>query len=107
MAANTAANVAAEDDGWEDVPTETQMVFDTDGDRFEGRFAGWTESAKGIPQAHFTDAANAAFFVNCGWSLKSQLKPIKVGTMVRITRTGTQDTGQESPMVLFRVQTKK
>lgn len=91
------------DDGWQDVVTESQLVFDTDGDEFTGIFNGWSETDNGIPQAHFTNA-EGEYFTNCGWSLKMQLKAVKKGNEVRIRRTGTQDTGQPSPMILFRVQ---
>lgn len=98
---------AKTDDGWEDVPTESQVVFDTIGDVFIGTFTGWTETVgKGIPQAHFTNA-DGSYFVNCGWSLKAQLREVKKGTLCRLEYTDSQDTGQESPMMIFKVQTKK
>ena len=97
---------ATDDDGWEDVPAEVQVVFDTIGDVFTGRFEGWTESAgKGIPQAHFTND-EGQFFVNCGWSLKQQLRDVKKGTLCRLTYMDSRDTGNASPMMIFRVQTK-
>ena len=96
---------ATDDDGWEDVATETQVVFDTIGDEFIGVFQGWTETPTGIPQAHFTNDAGQ-FFVNCGWSLKSQLRDVKKGTLCRLRFIDSQDTGQPSPMMIFRVSTK-
>ena len=108
MAAQKTGNVPATDnDGWEDVVTESQVVFDKDGDEFIGTFQGWSETDSGIPQAHFVNDELGACFINCGWSLKVQLREVKKGTLTRIRRIGTQDTGQKSPMVLFKVQTKR
>jgi len=101
---NTPAN---ENDGWEDVAQESQVIFDTIGDTFIGVFQGWTETpGKGIPQAHFTND-EGQFFVNCGWSLKQQLREVKKGTLCRLMYVSNQDTGQDTPMMVFRVQTKK
>jgi galactose mutarotase-like enzyme len=95
------------DDGWEDVTQETQVVFHTIGDEFIGEFIGWSETpGKGIAQAHFQNA-DSKFFVNCGWSLKQQLKEIKKGTLCKLRYEADQDTGQETPMMLFKVQTKR
>lgn len=104
---DTQATTTTDDDGWEDVPTEAKVEFEKDGDELIGIFTGWTETDSGIPQAHFDTAAYGACFVNCGWDLKRQLREVKKGTLVRIRRTGERDTGQKSPMVLFRVQTKR
>lgn len=108
MATNKTANVPAEDEEWEDVVTEIQVIMDSDGDEFVGKLLGWSATeGKNIPQAHFEGRDGKTYFINCGWSLKQQLKPVKTGTWCKLTRTGTQDTGQDTPMVLFRVQTKK
>jgi len=97
------------DEEFDAIPQESQIIFNEDGDTFTGRFVGWTESeGRGIPQAHFEDQDGGRYFINCGWSLKQGLKPIKAdgSRLVRMTRTGTQNTGQKSDMVLFRVQHK-
>lgn len=94
-------------DGWEDVVVESQVKMDTDGDVFIGTMQGWSETDSGIAQAHFVNDEIGACFINCGWHLKMQLKEVRKGTLTRITRIGTQDTGQKSPMVLFKVQTKR
>lgn len=95
------------DDGWEDVVTESQVKLDTDGDEFIGTMQGWSETETGIAQAHFVSDGIGACFINCGWHLKMLLKEVRKGTLVRILRTGTQDTGQKTPMVLYKVQTKR
>lgn len=102
---DTAAPVA--DAGWEDVITEVQFTFNSPGDVLVGTLIGWSESeGNKIPQARF-DADFGKCFINCGWSLKLQLKAVKVGTLCRITYVGLQDTGQASPMRIFKVQTKR
>jgi hypothetical protein len=114
MAQRIANQTSGEDDGWDEVPTESQILFPEDGDEFVGTFVGWTTtSGKGIPQAHFKNVVSRTGeemgegFVNCGASLKQQLRDVKTGTDVRIRRTGTQDTGQDTPMVLFKVWTRR
>lgn len=93
------------DDEWTDVVTESQIVFDTIGDTFTGIFIGWSETDGGIAQAHFKNG-DGEFFTNCGWSLKQQLKAVKKGSLTKLTFTSEQDTGQPSPMRIFRVQYK-
>lgn len=100
-------DVINDEEGWEDVDSEAQIVFDTIGDRFVGTFVGWSESeSKGIPQAHFVND-EGKFFVNCGWSLKQQLKDVAKGTLCRLIYVADQDTGQASPMMIFKVQIKR
>lgn len=102
----TISDATPADDGWVDVITETQFTFNSVGDVLIGTLVGWSESESNkIPQAHFdTDAGK--MFINCGWSLKMQLKSVKVGTLCRISYMGLQDTGQETPMRIFKVQTR-
>jgi hypothetical protein len=102
-----AATTPTNNDGWEDVISESQYVFESFGDEFIGKLLGWSESANaGIPQAHFENATGK-YFVNCGWSLKQQLKAVKVGTECRIVYVSDHDTGKESPMMIFKVQTRR
>lgn len=95
------------DGEWEDVETESQIIFDTFGDVFIGTMNGWSETENGIPQAHFLNA-DGAFFTNCGWSLKDQLKKVQKGKMVRITYVSDQPIpGRDTPMKIFKVAVKK
>jgi hypothetical protein len=104
---STTADEFTDDAEWEDVETESQIVFDTIGDEFIGEFVGWSESeSKQIPQAHFKNA-EGTYFTNCGWSLKQGLKDIKKGTVCRLLYVSTQPTGQATPMMIFKVQTKR
>lgn len=106
--AQTDGNTYSDEDGWVEVPTETQILFPEDGDEFVGVFQGWSSTEnKNIPQAHFMNDEMGAGFINVGASLKQQLKDVKPGTQTRIRRMGTRDTGQATPMVLFKVWTRK
>src|SRR5271170_2208333 len=104
MAERNPTTKPADDEGWQDVETESQIVFDTIGDTFTGVFMGWSETDGGIAQAHFINAAGEKFFTNCGWSLRQQLKAVKTRSEVKMTFTDIQDTGKAEPMRLFRVQ---
>jgi hypothetical protein len=44
--------------------------------------------------------------MNANWSLRQGLAKVRIRSEVRITRTGTQDTGQESLMVIYEVAVK-
>lgn len=92
-------------DNWTTVQDEVQVKFDTDGDVFTGVLN--TLDVNGtIPQAHFTGTGEykgEEYFTNLGRDLQRKLDKVPLGSEVRITRTGTQDTGQSSPMVLFKV----
>lgn len=108
MAQKPTNQATTDDDGWNEVPTESQITLTNDGDEFVGKFVGWSSTTgKNIPQAHFINDEIGEGFINCGASLKQQLRDVKTGTQVKIRRTGTQDTGQETPMVLFKVWTRK
>lgn len=108
MVANTkdaSATVSASDNEWTDVETEAQLSFNDIGEEFIGKFLGWSETKTGIVQAHFENA-EGAYFCNVGWSLKIQLKKVQVGSLVRLRYESDQDTGEASPMKIFRVQYK-
>jgi hypothetical protein len=106
MASTTRTNADDNNDGWVDVLTETQFTFSAFGDTFTGTFVGWSESeGKGIAQAHFENETGQ-YFINCGWSLKQQLKLIKKGAECRLIYVSDLDTGQPTPMMIFKVQTR-
>lgn len=94
-------------DEWEDVVVETKKDLLKVGDVITGKFLGWSETPSGIPQAHFTNEEDGAFFVNCGTMLKQQLKGMRPGWLVRIEKTGEIDTGQPSPMTVTKTQFKR
>lgn len=96
------------DSEWEDVPQESQIIFEKVGDEYIGTFQGWSETERNaIPQAHFVGQDGVAAFLNVGASLKQQLKSVKKGTLCRLIWESERDTGQDTPMRVFRVQTKR
>ena len=103
--ASVSPDANSDDGDWLDVKEELQLSFENVGERFTGKFLGWSETKTGIAQAHF-QAENGDWFTNVGESLKRQLKQIQIGQLVRITYTGDLDVGQASPMKQFRVQYK-
>jgi hypothetical protein len=89
---------------------ETKIVFDQVGDEFTGKYLGMRMVEPSDPaeqpyrQARFERAEGELFFTNTGHSLRTGLKDVRVGSMVRITYTDNLDTGQASPMRIFRVE---
>lgn len=106
----------APDDEWEnEVSGETQVKFDTVGDVFTGYYEGMDQPLpSGIVQAHFIGTrqfAGADYFINAGRDLQSKLKKIHIRpgqkTEVRIELQDFLDTGQPSPMAVYKVQYKQ
>lgn len=111
MAQRTADGFSdVENDGeWEDVETETQIVLEKIGDSFTGIYQGMDQTLNGIHQAHFVGigAQNGeTFFHNVGWDLRKKLETCRKGSIVRFIWESEQDTGQDSPMRVFKVQFK-
>jgi hypothetical protein len=92
-------------DNWTTVQDETQIKFDTDGDVFTGVLNSMDVNGS-IPQAHFTGTGEykgEEYFTNLGRDLQRKLEKVLLGSEVRITRTGTLDTGQSTPMTTYKV----
>jgi hypothetical protein len=90
---------------WNTVSDETQVKFTADGDVFTGQLNSLGMQGT-IPQAHFTGTGEfkgGDYFTNCGHDLMRRLEKVPLGSEVRITRTGTLDTGQATPMMVFTV----
>jgi hypothetical protein len=100
------------DDTWDEVESETQVKFDTIGDVFTGYLQSMDSTPTGITQAHLTGTRefSGEYFINCGRDLVSKLKkiPLRPGqkTEVRIELVDFMDTGQQSPMGVYKVQYK-
>lgn len=97
------------DDGWEDVSEEFQVKFDTDGDVFTGILTGLDQNGQ-IHQGHFEgtgEYAGEIYFINLGRDLQRKIANVPLRSEVRIVRTGTMDTGQQSPMVTYNVSHRK
>ena len=93
-------------ESWTTITEDIQLKFTADGDVFTGIFNDVGENG-GIPQAYFTgtgEYAGNSYFTNAGHDLMRKLEKVPMGREVRITRTGTLDTGQPSPMMVFKVE---
>jgi hypothetical protein len=107
----TAAAFPTTDDdaGWETVSREREpeirITFDVIGDQFTGKYLG----TRTIPtdtgsytQYRFQDGADF-YFINPLASLRDAMSRVRAGRMVRITYVSDMDTGQASPMKIFKV----
>lgn len=93
-------------DGFDDVETESRIVFDTIGDEFIGVYNGTTLTPTGIPQAHFSNS-DGEFFTNAGYDLNQKLQKCRTGRLTRIRLTDTLPIeGRETPMNVFQVGQK-
>jgi hypothetical protein len=101
----TAQASASDDENWEEIQEEAQFKFDEDGDTFTGILTSRDVNGT-IPQGHFVGTGlfkGEDFFINLGRDLEKKLSKVPLGSEVKLTRTGTQETGQKSPMMLFKV----
>lgn len=94
-----------DDNGWQDVVTESQVKLKNVGDTFIGTLQGYSTTVSGIPQAHFVND-EGTWFWNVPANAQPQIKQVPKGSLTRLEKTGTQDTGQATPMDLIRVQFK-
>ena len=92
----------------DDAPPETKISFDMLGDEFTGSYLGMrviepSDGERPYKQARF-EHDGTFYFTNAGHSLREGLKSVRVGSLVRVTYAQDLDTGQESPMKVFRVE---
>lgn len=121
-----AKNVAAgTDEEWETAVAEsgTPVKFNKVGDSFTGKYLGSqvigfddNGTPKTFNQHQFVDEPSGEVFtLNGGYKLdlgflgdpEKNVPGIAVGKTVRITHTGTVDTGQPAPMKDYRIDVRK
>jgi hypothetical protein len=88
---------------------ETKLRFENWNDQFIGTYTGnrRVENENG-KYTQFTFEANGLhYFVNSNWALMRAMTNVVKGQQVRITYIGDKDTGQETPMKLFKVDVAK
>lgn len=95
---------------------ETKIVFDSIGDEFVGVYLGMRVvdpqdiTEKPYQQARFQGVGSdegTVYFTNAGFSLRAGLRDVRKGSLVRLTWESELDTGQSSPMKVFRVEVGK
>jgi hypothetical protein len=113
MALDPTTATQTANDGWKTVDVEEdgiQIKFDTIGDVFMGEYRGkrMQELSDGrkMRQDRFA-AEGVMYFTNTGYDLKGKLDKVRVGQITRVEYVDNQDTGQESPMRIFAVATKR
>lgn len=88
---------------------ETKWTFDNMNEPFFGTFTGErvidNENGKFI-QYRFEENGYH-YFINSGWSLAQGMKTVRKGQRCRITWVNNRDTGQDTPMRVFRVDVAK
>ena len=103
----------SEDSEWgHEVESESQIVMEMEGDGFIATFTEMDPAnANGITQAHFTNVSTLteeylgdAMFMNAGRDLERKLKSVPKGSQVRIQWVSSMNTGQKSPMRVYKVQ---
>jgi hypothetical protein len=108
------AETQAPESGWktvsEDEVDETKVVFDTIGDIFVGRYLGQRtlSNADGsYIQLRFQGEDGNHYFTNANYSLQKAFDGMRAGTTCRITFVSEKDTGQRTPMRVFRVDVRR
>ena len=102
----------AENEQWETVAeARNRIVFDADGDVWEGYFEGGQtvhDDAKDedYEYLNFRDEAGDGYMVSKSYQLGKATDELPVGTYVRITRTGTTVT-RNGTMTNFKVQARR
>jgi hypothetical protein len=91
-------------------PEEIKFVFEGYGDALTGTYLGLRElkdreTQRPYYQARFRDEDNDIVFTRANASMLEGLERVRIGTMTRVTYTSDKDTGQASPMRMFKVET--
>lgn len=88
---------------------EGKFTFDIMGDQFMGTYHSLriVDGAEGKFTQYRFERDGSMYFINAGWSLQQGMSKVRKGQQVRITWTGERDTGQPTPMRVFRVDVAK
>lgn len=98
---------------WNEVAAEQQIKMDKIGDLFIAKWLGMDPpmAGSGMVQGHFTDVLmdgktpiDGNYFLNLTRDLETKLKTVPEKALVRIEWTSSINTGQKSPMRIFKVQ---
>lgn len=96
---------------WDEVESESQIVMEREGDAFTGRLLGIDPPMQsGIIQAHFdnvVDSPPGDYFMNLTKDLVNKLKKVPEKATVRIKWESSLNTGQITPMRVYKVLWKR
>lgn len=105
------AGAAANEEWGAEVESESQIVLEVQGEGWTGTFLEMDKpNANGIVQAHFENVTAldgmviGDGFINAGRDLQGKLKKVPPKSEVRIQWVTSMDTGQRTPMRVFKVQ---
>lgn len=85
---------------------DIKMVFEVIGDEFIGIWEGFRTIRTGenaYKQARFSDDEGNTYFCNSNYSMTEALSKVRIKSKVRVVYAADMDTGQESPMRVYRV----
>jgi hypothetical protein len=90
----------------QDDVNETKISFDFIGDEFIGTYLG-TRSQQNdngsYTQLRFRGEDGEVYFTNANYSLSEGMRQVRPNNLVRLTYVADKDTGQPTPMRIFRV----
>jgi len=93
----------------EERPPETKIDFAWIGDEFIGTYLGqrMVQGAVREFRQYRFKGIDGEFYFAAGASLDDGMRRVRIGSRVRITYIDDQDTGQMSPMKIFKVDVAK
>lgn len=93
----------------EDDVEETKHVFEALNVPFIGVYAGLriVETAEGKFTQFKFDKPEGRYFITASWNLIQGMQRVREGQTCRITWIGERDTGQLSPMRIFKVDVQR
>jgi len=96
---------------WGDVSTpevdEVKFNFDVLGDQFTGIYLGQRTSQNergSYLQYRFEGEDGITYFINGNFNLTNSMKNVRINQLTRITWVDEKDTGQATPMRIFKVE---
>lgn len=108
-----ASNGETANDEWgNEVESEAQIVLETEGEGFIATFVEMDKpNANGIIQAHLEkvydlneDWLGDSMFINATRDLERKLRKIPNGSQIRVQWVSSLNTGQKTPMRVYKVQ---
>lgn len=110
---DSAKSAEAIPDEWvqvsEDEVAETKLTFDRMNEPFTGEYIG-NRVIDGAESKFFQYrfmSDGYYYFVNGNWSLSQGMKSVRKGQRVRITWISEKDTGQLTPMRVYKVEVQR
>lgn len=88
------------------IEQDNKIILEEIGENFTGKYLGMRSvgSENGSYQQARWIVENETYFMNANYSLREGLKGVRIGTITRITKADLMDTGQENPMVVYKVE---